>query len=990
MDSVSSASVSTNYGAYSDYSPSGSVSRETSEGETNSALNDSSTIGSFGSECGISELHDLYSQKAQAESELGEITAQKNDAQTKVNARRQEIVQNRQSGEEYSAENEALNSAQEAYAQTVSARAEAQQALSQIRQQSSANDQAINRNAQDQSRVSSNISELQSQLASLRATSQNHGDASGDSESGSAAAISSLDQSGLQSRIEVLQGELQQLKEEATGLQSTKAKLERELSSKQTEVQQLDTALQVVQASLDEFYQSKADGDAGIENDFAMDSELQELQSELQALQRQEAEKQAAVAEISTQISEAEANDEGLQAVREEAADREFHEAAEQTGFDAAGAEAAARSSIAQERYGKPYEELTEDEKLAIEGSVDGEVTLAAMELARQKLEADPDNAAAQAVIERGSKSLEAQAQLAQTRFNRSMENLPEPLREGAAAAMSEARNSAAEGTDPEAALAALTQYIVDNSGSADFTREELAALESILGVAGDYADALEAANRGSDIVDAAADSFAKSDLASMKAERAAQLGVSPDQLIVLSGTDGDDDIEIEEGENGGLCIYINGKEYNFTAEEAKYLIIDGGAGNDDFWNMEEVDFTQGLHIFGGAGDDYVDEFSGNNIIYGGAGNDAIKLGNGNNIINGGAGDDDIYRDTRNNSGNGNNLIIGGSGKDWIRCGNGHNIIFGGNGDDDIHCGDGNNYIDGGAGNDDILSGTGDDIILGGSGDDEIRVKGGNNLLLGEDGADHISGGTGSDIIDGGAGVDDIYGGQGAEDYAFIDAEDMVCLPNGQESLKISGQPGIIREFFDPEYVSGRLHIDDILPESYRSAPGTPEASGGVIDKGKEIYGDVKPYTKPAFGVKKLYNSVKLPTGALSKFLGVAGGLVSAYGGISDIVNGAQTGDTQKIVSGSLQTLSGGLAIAAVCCSGCPVAAAGLWAASGVCQLASYAVEYLADYMDEVAFVAMYLLCGDEMRSIAFEDQVRDLSVARYGDRLSLINSPQP
>ncbi|MDO5297390.1 MAG: hypothetical protein Q4F00_12330 [bacterium] len=139
----------------------------------------------------------------------------------------------------------------------------------------------------------------------------------------------------------------------------------------------------------------------------------------------------------------------------------------------------------------------------------------------------------------------------------------------------------------------------------------------------------------------------------------------------------------------------------------------------------------------------------------------------------------------------------------------------------------------------------------------------------------------------------------------------MVNLPNWQESLKISGQPGITREFFDLVYVSGKLHIDDILPESYRSAPETPEVSGG-------------------------------------------------------------------------------LAIAAVCCSGCPVAAACLWAASGVCQLASYAVEYVPDYMEEAAFVAMYLLWGDEMRSIVFEDQVRELGVARYGDRLSLINSPQP
>ena len=998
MNAVGSVSVNTNYGSYSDCESLPDVSRETVSSDVDSVLSDSSQIGSFGSGSGSGELSVLYGQRARAESELGDITARKSETQSKVYARKQELTRNRQGGEEYAVENEALDSAQDAYEQTVSSRDKAQQELNQIKQESSANAQAISSNAQLQSSVPSQISSLQSQLASLKSTPNNNGGDNEESEDASSAAGGCENGcSALQSQIEALQKQLQQLKNEAAKLQNEKAQLDRELNRKQNEFIQLDTAVQVVQASLDEYYQIKADEDAGLGNDFAMDGELQELQSEFQVLQQREAEKQAELADINARLDAAEANDEELQTVRAEAADSAFQEAAKQTGFDAAEAETEARSAVAQDVYGKPYEELTDEEKLSIEFRVDGEVTVEAMDRARQILEEDPDNAAAQAAIERGAKNLDAQTQLAQTRFNNSMDNLPESLREGAAAAMAEARGSVGEGEDPEAAaLEALTRYLADNSQNAALGPEELAALESISGAAGAYADALETADKGAAVVDKAADSFAKSDLAAMKADLAEKMGVSPDQLIVLSGTGGDDDISIEEDESGGLCVFINGEEHNYTAEEAKYLIIDGGAGNDEFWNDFGADsgFAQGLHIFGGSGNDRVDSFDGDNIIYGGSGKDKIKFGDGNNIINGGDGDDSIYCGSRNGlGGSGNNLIIGGAGNDWISCGEGNNIIYGGDGDDDIYSGGGNNYVDGGSGNDDVfIEGDGNNIILGGSGDDDIAVSGsGNNLLLGEDGNDDISGGGGSDIIDGGAGEDEIYGGQGAEDYAFTDEEDMVYLPNGQESLKIKGQPGITREFFDPEYVAGRLHVEDLGFEPIAPELGAEGSSGGgIIDKGKEIYGKAKPYAKPAFGVKKLYNGVKLPTSGLSKFMGVAGGLISVYGGVSDIVNGAQSGDGQKIVSGGLQALSGGLAIAAVCCTACPAVAAGLWIASGACQLASHVAEHFVDTMEAAALLTTFLLFEDEIRSTAFEDTVRALCVERYGDRLELINSSQP
>ena len=127
MDAVNSASVNTNYGSYSAYETApGGVPADVDCAASGEPAGDSSSIGSFGSEKSAGDLGGLYGRKAQAESELGEITAQKNSAQTKVNARKQEITQNRQDGEEFAAENEGMSSLQEAYEQTVSARGEAQ------------------------------------------------------------------------------------------------------------------------------------------------------------------------------------------------------------------------------------------------------------------------------------------------------------------------------------------------------------------------------------------------------------------------------------------------------------------------------------------------------------------------------------------------------------------------------------------------------------------------------------------------------------------------------------------------------------------------------------------------------------------------------------------------------------------------------------------------------------------------------------------------
>ena len=58
------------------------------------------------------------------------------------------------------------------------------------------------------------------------------------------------------------------------------------------------------------------------------------------------------------------------------------------------------------------------------------------------------------------------------------------------------------------------------------------------------------------------------------------------------------------------MYVIRNGQQIPYTAEQAKYLIIDGGDGDDT--------------IDGGEGDDYLYGQDGNDIILGGAGKDTI------------------------------------------------------------------------------------------------------------------------------------------------------------------------------------------------------------------------------------------------------------------------------------------------------------------------------------------------------------------------------
>lgn len=232
------------------------------------------------------------------------------------------------------------------------------------------------------------------------------------------------------------------------------------------------------------------------------------------------------------------------------------------------------------------------------------------------------------------------------------------------------------------------------------------------------------------------------------------------DELIVLKGGMGSNSINVTAAENGGIAVDLDGKKYSFTADEAKRLIIDGGAGNDKIRVAQDV--KNNLHIVGGMGNDDIEGGSGNDVIYdksgsnvlaGGGGSDRITSGNGKDTIYGGMNQYDLSTETRTGAvPDGDDVIDAGGGRDYVEAGAGNDTVKGGTGDDVIY---------GGQGNDNIEGGEGADYIDGGKGSDKLKGGAGNDMIFGGRGNDNIQGGAGSDVIAGGKGNDTISGGKG-------------------------------------------------------------------------------------------------------------------------------------------------------------------------------------------------------------------------------------
>ncbi|MDO5296580.1 MAG: M91 family zinc metallopeptidase [bacterium] len=253
--------------------------------------------------------------------------------------------------------------------------------------------------------------------------------------------------------------------------------------------------------------------------------------------------------------------------------------------------------------------------------------------------------------------------------------------------------------------------------------------------------------------------------LADMKAALADARGVSVNDILVLGGSNQNDNINVTAGTNGGLSVDVNGQKYELTADQAQRLIIYGGAGNDQI--TVDAAVINDLVIMGGAGDDTIQGGSGNDTIVGGQGNDVLKGGKGMDRITDDAGFNKIYgedgddvliahSDAVDSSGKNAyaNVIYGGAGRDYIEGGNASDYLSGGAGYDVIYGLGGNDVLSGGAGKDYLDGGEGDDTLFGGSGNDN---------LVGGVGNDKLYGGADNDVVVGGKGTDTVYGGDGSD-----------------------------------------------------------------------------------------------------------------------------------------------------------------------------------------------------------------------------------
>lgn len=173
---------------------------------------------------------------------------------------------------------------------------------------------------------------------------------------------------------------------------------------------------------------------------------------------------------------------------------------------------------------------------------------------------------------------------------------------------------------------------------------------------------------------------------------------ITADRLVVNTGS-GNDRIRVENGENGGLSLSVNGQSYALDLASGQDLALRTGDGDDVIDIAPDVRVR--LVIDSGDGDNHITTGAGDAIVKSGDGNDTIHLGAGNNYVEAGAGDDHVS----------------------VTGGNGYNVIYGGAGNDVLAAGAGGAYIDGGAGNDRLYAGEGDNILIGGTGDDVINAQ---------------------------------------------------------------------------------------------------------------------------------------------------------------------------------------------------------------------------------------------------------------------------
>lgn len=218
-----------------------------------------------------------------------------------------------------------------------------------------------------------------------------------------------------------------------------------------------------------------------------------------------------------------------------------------------------------------------------------------------------------------------------------------------------------------------------------------------------------------------------------------------------------------------------------------------GGDGNDTVNNE-----SSGVKIYGQNGADSINNSGAYTSIYGGADNDYVYNSGNRSYISLGDGVDSVWNTAENS------YILGGNGADvLINQGDGTHL-YGNAGNDNLRNFGDAVTLSGGKGNDTIYSSGEASTLSGGSGKDSLSNEGVNAVIRGgadkdtiHNEGDHvtISGGTGNDSINNNGGKHIVYqfgAGDGKDTVSGFNDGDTVQITKGSYTYKTSGKNVIV------------------------------------------------------------------------------------------------------------------------------------------------------------------------------------------------------
>lgn len=114
--------------------------------------------------------------------------------------------------------------------------------------------------------------------------------------------------------------------------------------------------------------------------------------------------------------------------------------------------------------------------------------------------------------------------------------------------------------------------------------------------------------------------------------------------VLAVTGTSGDDTIQIKPADDGKVKVIVNGVTLG-SFKPSGHIIVQGQGGNDTITVDSSISIPQIL--YGNDGNDTIQSGNGASVMIGGSGNDTLKGGNARDIMIGGTGQDTIQGKNR-------------------------------------------------------------------------------------------------------------------------------------------------------------------------------------------------------------------------------------------------------------------------------------------------------------------------------------------------------